>query len=618
MQRWALQHGAMTRSDGSARFSVWAPRVESIALLLARGGVTTVHEMERGEHGLHEVSVTEVPPGSDYLYRLDGDRDRPDPISRCQPFGVHGPSRLIDPGSFAWSDSNWAGLQTSDLIIYEVHVGTFSSEGTFDAVVERLPYLRDLGITAIELMPVAQFPGYRNWGYDGVHPYAPQMSYGGPDGLRRLVDAAHGLGLAVHLDVVCNHLGPEGNYLDEFGPYFTDRYSTPWGRAINFDGPDSDEVRRYFIDNALYWITEYHIDGLRLDAVHAIFDFGARHILEELAAAVHAQTAALGRHVQVIAESDLNDPRLVRSRDAGGYGLDATWSDDFHHAIHAAFTGERNGYYVDFGGVEQIAKTLRDRFALDGRYSRYRRRRHGAPASDVPADRIVAFVQNHDQVGNRAQGERLSALTTFEQRKLAAALLLLSPYVPVLFMGEEYGELHPFFYFVDHGDSELNQAVRRGREREFAAFGWSTLPPDPAAEDTFQRSRIDPAQAESSPHSELIRLYRDLIRQRRSEPLLRPGAAAGDVDYDGQAGWLVSRFHTAENDVVALFNCSGELAAASPGMRAGRWRRRIATDDAYYGGGGTRSPSQLAVAADQPARIELAGYSAALYAWEPD
>jgi maltooligosyltrehalose trehalohydrolase len=320
----------------------------------------------------------------------------------------------------------------------------------------------------------------------------------------------------------------------------------------------------------------------------------------------------------VIAESDLNDPRLVRSRDAGGYGLDATWSDDFHHAIHAAFTGERNGYYVDFGGVEQIAKTLRDRFALDGRYSRYRRRRHGAPASDVPTDRIVAFVQNHDQVGNRAQGERLSALTTFEQRKLAAALLLLSPYVPVLFMGEEYGELHPFFYFVDHGDSELNQAVRRGREREFAAFGWSTPPPDPAAEDTFQRSRIDPAQAESSPHSELVRLYRDLIRQRRSEPLLRPGAAAGDVDYDGQAGWLVSRFHTAENDVVALFNCSGELAAASPGMRAGRWRRRIATDDAYYGGGGTRSPSQLAVAADQPARIELAGYSAALYAWEPD
>ncbi|MGD8698176.1 MAG: malto-oligosyltrehalose trehalohydrolase, partial [Gemmatimonadales bacterium] len=512
---WVLQRGATRLEDGSVQFSVWGPRVDRVSVLLTRDGRTTEHPMERVEDGVHVTRVADVPPGSDYYFRLDADRDRPDPVSRCQPGGVHGPSRVIDPAAFDWNDASWAGLDVSDLILYEIHVGTFTPEGTFDAAAKRLVYLAELGVTAIELMPVAQFPGSRNWGYDGVHPYAPQMSYGGPEGLRRLVDAAHRTGLGVYLDVVYNHLGPEGNYLGEFGPYFTDRYATPWGPAVNFDGPDSDEVRRYFIDNALYWITEYHLDGLRLDAVHAIYDFGARHILEEITSAVHSEAEARGRRVHVIAESDLNDPRLIHRVERGGYGLDATWSDDFHHAIHVALTGEQRGYYVDFRDIEQVAKVYRDRFALDGTYSLYRRRRHGASAADQPANRFVVFVQNHDQVGNRARGERLSQLVTFEQRKLAAALLLLSPYIPLLFMGEEYGEPSPFYYFVDHGDQELNEAVRRGREQEFATFEWSMPIPEPAAEQTFRASLIDPEQADRSPHKHLLRLYQDLIERRR-------------------------------------------------------------------------------------------------------
>ncbi|MGH7823102.1 MAG: malto-oligosyltrehalose trehalohydrolase, partial [Candidatus Binatia bacterium] len=364
------------------------------------------------------------------------------------------PSRIVDPGAFRWSDDAWRGVELGGLVFYELHVGTFSGAGSFDGVLERLGDLASLGITAIELMPVAEFPGTRNWGYDGVHPYAPHDAYGGPEGLKRLVDAAHRAGLAVVLDVVYNHLGPEGNYLAEFGPYFTDRYATPWGDAVNFDGADSDEVRRYFLDNALYWVSEFHLDGLRLDAVHAIYDFSARHILEEIADAVHALAACLGRNLHVIAESDLNDPRLVRPREQGGFALDAQWNDDFHHAVHTALTGERIGYYADFAGIDPVAKVLKDRFALDGRYSRFRRRRHGREARDLSPARFVVFTQNHDHVGNRPRGERLASLVPFEKQKLAAALLLISPYLPLVFMGEEYAESRPFLYFVSHGDPD--------------------------------------------------------------------------------------------------------------------------------------------------------------------
>lgn len=615
MTAWALERGATVRPDGSVRFSVWAPLVQELDVRVTVGDSTTVHRLEHGGGGVHAATVPDVPPGADYAYLLPGGA-RPDPVSRAQPHGVHGPSRVVAPAAFAWRDHDWRGLETADLVLYELHVGTFTERGTFAGVAERLPYLRDLGVTALELMPVAAFPGSRNWGYDGVHPYAPHAAYGGPDGLKTLVDAAHAEGLAIVLDVVYNHLGPEGNYLGEFGPYFTHRYRTPWGAAVNFDGPDSDEVRRYVIDNALYWITEYHLDGLRLDAVHAIFDGSARHILEELAAAVHAQAERLGRRVTVIAESDLNDPRLVRPPAQGGYGLNATWSDDFHHAVHARLTGERGGYYADFGGAAEIAKALRDRFVLDGRYSAYRRRRHGAPATDVSADRFVVFVQNHDQIGNRAAGERLDALVSFEARKLAAALLLLAPYVPLLFMGEEYGETNPFLYFVSHGDPELIAAVREGRRREFAAFGWQGELADPQAETTFARSRLSWARDASPARRALDRLYRDLLTLRRREPVLRPGAATVTVDADPEAGWVTLLRTGATGPALwAAFNLAKEETglAPVPTGTAPHWRLALTTADPTYAGPGGVATRLRSPADASPPRLLLPLLSAALY-----
>ncbi|NIR46776.1 MAG: malto-oligosyltrehalose trehalohydrolase [Gemmatimonadetes bacterium] len=611
--RWSLNRGATMRSDGTVSFAVWAPSVERLSVVVRPDDREEEVELSRDGGGVWRGTASGLERGHDYVYRLDGARDRPDPVSRHQPAGVHGPSRIVAPGAFEWTDGDWRGLEMADLIIYELHVGTFTPAGTFTGVAERLPYLRELGVTAIELMPVAQFPGRRNWGYDGVHPYAPQDSYGGPDGLRRLVDAAHREGLGVILDVVYNHLGPEGNYLSEFGPYFTDRYVTPWGKAINFDGPDSDEVRRYFIDNARYWIREFHIDGLRLDAVHAIYDFGAVHILEEIGAAVHAEAASPGRRGLVIAESDLNDPRLTRSAERGGYALDAAWSDDFHHAVHAALTGEGRGYYVDFGDVSDVAKAVRDRFVLDGRYSKFRRRRHGTAAGDVPADRFVVFIQNHDQVGNRAQGERLSSLVSFEQRKLAAALLFLSPYVPLIFMGEEYGDEAPFLYFVDHGDEELLEAVRRGRQREFARFEWGDAIPDPGDAKTFERSRLDPDAADRSPHSELLDLYREAIAVRRAEPALRPGAARVEVESDPEAGWISLLLSHEERGALAVFNLGGATAGPEIVIPAGVWERRLATDDRAYGGPGAETPAALVSEGGKAVDVLMAGHSAALF-----
>ncbi len=612
---WSLERGATVLADGSTRFSVWAPRVETAHVIVLGAGGRSEHILDRQPGGVFETTVPGVGAGTDYFYRLDGERDRPDPVSRHQPAGVHGPSRTVDPTTYQWSDSGWQGVDTADLLIYELHVGAFTAEGTFDALAERLPYLRELGVTAIELMPVAEFPGRRNWGYDGVHPYAPQSGYGGPEGLRRLVDAAHREELAVFLDVVYNHLGPEGNYLGEYGPYFTDRYGTPWGDAVNFDGPESDEVRRYFIDNALYWVTEFHIDGLRLDAVQMIFDFSAFHILDELAEAVHREAASSGRRIQVIAESDLNDPRLVRRRDLGGYGLDGMWNDDFHHAVHTALTGEQNGYYLDFGGIEPVARSLSDRFVLSGHYSAYRRRRHGAPATDVPADRFVVFTQNHDQVGNRAAGERLGHLVGPDELKLAAALLLLSPYVPLLFMGEEYGEANPFQYFVDHGNPALLEAVREGRRREFAAFGWTQEVPDPASDETFRRCTLEPERAERPPHSQVALLYRDLIGLRKSERSLRPAQSSFNIDFDDEAGWLTIAYGSANPDLFVAHNLQSELRGLPVSVPAGVWLRRLATDDGRYGGSGPSGPARLTVGGE-PAALELPGYVSVLYSRE--
>jgi maltooligosyltrehalose trehalohydrolase len=605
---WTLERGARVTAAGT-RFSVWAPNAKRVEVVLE--GREGSFPLAAGEGGVFMGEVGEAKAGTDYRYRLDGGEPRPDPVSRWQPAGVHGPSRVVDPSAFRWTDSRWQGLEMADFCIYELHVGTFTAAGTFDAASERLAELKALGITAIEIMPVAEFPGTRNWGYDGVSLYAPHSAYGGPEGLRRLVNAAHDAGLAVVLDVVYNHVGPEGNYLPLYGPYFTETYKTPWGPAVNYDGPESTEVRRFVIENALHWVTEYHVDALRLDAIHGIYDFGARHILQELVERVHEQARALGRKVQVIAESDLNDPRVIRAPKMGGLGFDAQWSDDFHHSAHALLTGEDKGYYSDFGGVDALAKAIGERFVYDGRHSRHRRRSHGAPAADISGDHFVIAIQNHDQVGNRAAGERLSALLSFEQQKLAAALLLLSPYVPLMFMGEEYGETNPFQYFVSHGDEKLVEAVREGRRKEFEAFGWGDEVPDPQSAQTFAQSKLDWGKPGRSPHKELRALYRDLLRLRQMEPALRPGDASVKVSHDAARRWLTVELTPADgNAVVALYNL-GESAQAIPLPNGDDgWDPLLSTDDAPY-----RPPSDPARddAGAAGGTVTLPSYTAALY-----
>ncbi|MCZ7525999.1 MAG: malto-oligosyltrehalose trehalohydrolase [Acidimicrobiia bacterium] len=466
-------------------------------------------------------------PGNRYRYRLDGDRELPDPASCSQPEGVHGPSAVVDP-EFPWSDAGWSPPPLPRWVLYELHVGTFSPEGTFDGVVPHLDRLADLGVTAVELMPVAEFPGPRNWGYDGVDLFAAHHGYGGLDGLRRLVDACHSRGLAVVLDVVYNHLGPEGNHLPDYGPYLTDRYRTEWGPALDFDGPGSDAVRDFFVENARFWAVHAHVDGFRLDAVHAIVDPTAYPFVEELTAAVHALGAELGRPLPVIAESSDSDPLLTAPADRGGRGLDAQWNDDFHHALRTALTGERAGYYADYRGIVDLAEAFARGFVHRGRRSPFRGRRHGRPDPAVPAEpgRLVVFAQNHDQVGNRPRGDRLDAEVPFEARKLAAACVLLAPSIPLIFMGEEYGETAPFPYFTSHTDPSLVEAVRRGRREELAAFSWPEEPPDPQAEATFRSAVLDPALARRGHHRRLHDLYRRLLELRRRIP-------APDVGVEG-------------------------------------------------------------------------------------
>lgn len=512
--------GANRLPDGSWEFLVWAPKSGSVSIHNCDSNEVT--PMQAGSSGYHHA-VANLDPGAKYLYRLDDGRELPDPASRFQPDGVHGPSQLVDTQSFEWTDQEWRGRALAESVFYELHVGTYTPEGTFDALIPHLPGVVELGITTIELMPVAQFPGARNWGYDGVYPFAPQNSYGGPLSLQRLVNAAHRLGLSVALDVVYNHLGPEGNYLTAFGPYFTNRYRTPWGQAVNFDGEYSDEVRRFFIENARYWLEEYHLDALRLDAAHGIFDFSARHFLAELKSSVSELSSRLGWPCHLIAESDLNDARLLRAPTEGGYGLEAQWSDDFHHSVHTLLTRENRGYYSDFGGITPLAKTLQDGWFYRGQYSNFRRRRHGNSPEGIAPARFVVCSQNHDQVGNRAGGERLTALVGFEALKLAAGITLLAPFVPLIFMGEEYGEPAPFQYFTSHGDPELVEAVRRGRREEFAAFGWKGIVPDPQDEQTFLRSHLNPGLKTKEPRRTLYHFYQELIRIRKELDLGNTG-----------------------------------------------------------------------------------------------
>jgi maltooligosyltrehalose trehalohydrolase len=505
------------------RFRVWAPGKKRVDLVSDGKRAPMVES----EGGWREAPDAAADPGTRYGFSIESGETRPDPRSTSQPDGVLGLSEVVDHGLYSWTDSSWGGLSLPGLVLYELHVGTFSHEGTFDGVISHLPHLVELGVDAIELMPVAEFSGNRGWGYDGVDFFAPHHAYGGPAGLKRLVDACHATGLGVVLDVVYNHAGPVGNFLGEFGPYFTDRHRTAWGAPFNFDGDGCDEVRRFVVDNALMWIRDYHLDGLRLDAVHAIVDESRRHILEQLATEVHAAAAELHRSVVVIAETDANDPRLVRSREIGGYGLDATWADDWHHALHVALTGERTGYYEDFNSPGMLEKALRQAWVYDGVWSRRRQKMRGQKPTGLPPDTFVVAVQNHDQVGNRAAGERIAALVDEGRLKAAAALLLTTPFTPLLFQGEEWAANSPFQYFTDHADRGLGTVVAEGRRREFAAFGWKPVDvPDPQDPATFERSKLNWRELDEPYHRGMLEWYRGLIGLRRRLPALAQGVRA--------------------------------------------------------------------------------------------
>ncbi|KWX04334.1 malto-oligosyltrehalose trehalohydrolase [Carbonactinospora thermoautotrophica] len=559
-------------------FSVWAPYAGQVEIEI--GGKR--YRMRPGRApGWWRAEVPEARHGTDYVFRLDGGEPLPDPRSPWQPHGVHGPSRFVDHSAFPWTDRGWTGRPLPGGVVYELHIGTFTPEGTFDAAIGRLDHLVDLGVTHVEVMPVNAFPGRHGWGYDGVGLWAVHDPYGGPDGFKRFVDACHGRGLAVILDVVYNHLGPGGNYLARFGPYFTDRGHTPWGPAVNLEG--SDEVRRFVVENALYWLREYHVDGLRLDAVHALVD--TRRLLEELAVQVEALATAQNRPLTLIAESDPSDPRLVTPREAGGYGLHAQWNDDFHHALRSLLTGERHGYHGDCEPLPALAK------ALTGGHdaSTFRARRHGRPVDTrtTPAHRFVCYLQNHDQVGNRAAGDRLSATLRPEPLKIGAALLLTAPFTPMLFMGEEWAASTPWQYFTDHPEPELAQAVREGRRAESA--GWDpTAVPDPQDERTFQRSKLDWREKDRDEHAAVLRWYRRLIALRRRYPQLAdPWLDRVHVVYDEENRWLVvsrGRLRVAVNlspeprkiplDAIPV----GVCAVSVPGFVFDRWGIRLAPE----------------------------------------
>jgi maltooligosyltrehalose trehalohydrolase len=521
------------------QFAVWSPFAKRVSASVAGA----IHSMEGpDENSWWRLEVNGAGPGTDYGFLVDDDsKVYPDPRSARQPNGVHGLSRVYDHCAFSWDDARFQAPPLASGIVYELHLGTFTAQGTFDAAIKKLDYVVDLGITHIQLMPAAAFEGRHGWGYDGVALFAVHEPYGGPDGLKRFVNAAHSKGLAVLLDVVYNHFGPSGNYTGKFGPYVTNSHHTPWGGAVNLEGAGSYEVRRFFCDNALMWMRDYHIDGLRFDAVHAFVDRSAIHFLEQLSSEVETLEAAVGRRLVLIAESDLNDPRVITPREAGGLGIDAQWSDDFHHALFAVLCPkERSGYYADFGSLAQLAKALEQTFVYDGIYSGYRNRIHGKPVGSLSQHRFLGYIQTHDQVGNRAVGDRISHIAGVERAKIAAALYLLSPFVPMLFQGEEWAASSPFQYFAAHGDRELARLVSEGRKREFAAFGWAPeMIPDPESAETFEASKLNWDEVNDQEHAEMLDWYRALIRLRRTTPYLNVGNAGNvRVTFDEGKKWI--------------------------------------------------------------------------------
>lgn len=568
---------------------VWAPNAATVAVCIGNAE----EPMRELNDGWWRFDSPLDPSEHAYAFRVDGGKELPDPRSARQPNGVHGRSLAVNHSAFGWSDAGFQPVPLSAALIYEAHIGTFSPEGTFDGAIAKLDHLSDLGVTHLELMPVCAFSGERGWGYDGVDLFAPHEAYGGPDGLKRLVDAAHAKRIAVVLDVVYNHLGPEGNYLSQFGPYFTSEHHTSWGDAVNLDGPESHHVRRFLADNALMWLRDYHVDALRIDAIHAFHDTSAIHFLEQVSEEVSTLSAHLGRDLVLIAESDLNDPRVVTSCDACGWGIDAQWSDDFHHALHAAITGERRGYYAGFGDLADIKRALERTFVYDGRFSPERRRIHGRSAAHIRQDRFLGFHQNHDQVGNRAVGERLSHLASPDRCRVSAALLLLGPFVPMLFQGEEWAASTPFQYFTDHGDEGLGRAVSEGRRREFRDFGWRPEDvPDPQDEATFRRSILNWDELERPEHRAMLDWYHDLIRLRRTYPELAAGAARPVVTINEaeqtllmrRGGILVAVNLSDADRVVELDSAAGQVLLAS--------KTGVARTDGPSGPASLRLPSE--------------------------
>ena len=537
---------------------VWAPEKKEMIL-----HIISPYEKElRMEKNDEEYFTIQIPNSKDirYFFKPDGEKDFPDPASQFQPEGVHGPSQIIDHNSFKWTDQKWKNIPIDRLIIYELHVGLFTEEGTFEAIIPKLDHLIELGVNALELMPVCQFPGDRNWGYDGVYPYAVQNSYGGPDGLKTLVNACHEKGVAVILDVVYNHIGPEGNYFSKYGPYFTNKYSTPWGNAINYDGEWSDGVRDYFSDNVIYWFDHFHIDGLRCDAIHAVYDTGAVHFWELVHDKVKKLEEKTNKKFYLIAESDLNSPKVVKDPSNGGYGFDAQWLDDLHHALYVILNPADLERYYDFGKMDQLVKAYRDGFVHSGEWVKFRKRKHGASSAGLDGNRFVVFNQNHDQIGNRADGKRLCQLVDIEHTKLAAAAILLSPYIPMLFMGEEYADDAPFFYFVSHSDPDLIKAVREGRKKEFSAFGFSDSIPDPQNRETFEQCKLRWEEVNKGYHQLIYNWHRELIRMRTTlSPFQNLVKKDIEVHQIGNNGFLMVRNAKEKNQkLLCFFNFSNE------------------------------------------------------------
>jgi maltooligosyltrehalose trehalohydrolase len=605
--------GADYLGNGRCRFTVWAPRKEKMLLHTVKP-VDRRIEMQADEWGYFSVELEKVNPGDEYFFIPDDKKDLPDPASHHQSQGVHGPSMVVDHAAYQWKDTGWTGIPFQELVLYELHVGTFSPQGTFEAVIPFLDDLLNVGINGIELMPVAQFPGNRNWGYDGVYPYAVQDSYGGPDALKKLVDACHQKGIAIFLDVVYNHLGPEGNYFPEYGPYFTEKYRVPWGDAINFDGRWSDGVREYFMNNALFWFEKYHIDGLRLDAIHAIYDHSAFHLWEQFHCRIRELEQNTGRLYYTIAESDLNNPIVIKHPEAGGYGFTGQWLDDFHHALYVLLHPEGKNLYVDFGAIEQLAKAYTDGFVHSGEYVSFRKAKYGKSSAGIPGNKFIVFTDNHDQAGNRVTGARLSSLLDHERLKIAAAGMLLSPYVPMLFMGEEYAEDAPFYYFVSHSDKDLIAAVREGRKKEFEAFKWETEPEDPQDEKTFNASKLTWSKRNEGEHALMLSWYTELIALRRNHAAMR-NFNKNDVRAVpfGDKGLMVHRKSVAGNEhLFFAFNFSDHQLSISPPSTICCWKKILdSKDNNWISGneGETASPGALKMGE----MLELPPLSAVVY-----